>query len=252
MSLGDNNNRFNNNEKRNYPTVYSGYKMSNSEAQDPSQLTFAFSFNGLLKLIIAPKKGVSDEGYISYDHENEAFAFISFTKAKILVEEIKRLKSGEIVSTAVPTKHGLVSIVYNGSTYVLSIQDIDPDTGLIISSYSYEMKTNTAAINNYNTSNGEYSTYEYAHIELDILSDILEQYYLSSSNAIAYSVINANRFNEERTKNSLEAIKKQLNIPTSAQYSNKPSGGQYFSKPQTPSNQANYDDLESRISDLDS
>lgn len=255
MSLGqENNNRnnFNNNEKRNYPTVYSNYKISNPEAQEPSQLSFAFSFNGLLKFIIAPKKETNNsQDFSTYDHENEAFAFISFSKAKILVEEIKRLKKGEINNTAVPTKHGLISIVFDDTTYILSIQDIDPDTGLIISSYSYEMKTNTSAINNYNKETGEFTTYEYNNIELDFIQDLLEQYYLSSSNAIAYSVINANRYNDERNKNSLEAIKKQLNIPTAGQYSNKNSGGQYFSKPQTPSQQQNYDDLESRINDLD-
>ena len=74
---------------------------------------------------------------------------------------------------------------------------------------------------------------------------------LSAHNAVAYSVINANRFNEERNKNSLEAIKKQLNIPTSGQYSNKPAGGQYFSKPHTPSNQTNIDDLESKVEELE-
>lgn len=248
MSLGD---KYNNNEKKNYPTVYSNYKMSNAESQDPSQLSFAFSFNGLLKIIIAPKKG-EQNGFVSYDHENEAFAFISFTKAKILVEEIERILNGSINSTAVPTKHGLVCITNNNGKYVLTIADIDPDTGLIMSSYNYEFKDNHSAINNYDASTGQYDTYNYSNIELYILKDLLEQYYLSTSNAIAYSVINANRFTEERTKNSLEAIKKQLNIPSTPQYSNKPSGGQYFSKPQTPSQQANYDDLESRINELDS
>ena len=248
MSLGNNN--YNNNEKRNYPTVYSNYKMSNAESQDPSQLSFAFSFNGLLKIIIAPKKG-EDNGFISYDHENEAFAYISYTKAKILVEEIKRLMNGEIISTAVPTKHGLVCIGLVNGKYVLSIADIDPDTGLIMSSYSYTFKDNHTAINNYDANSGQYDTYGYADIELYMIKDLLEQYYLSTSNAVAYSVINANRFTDERTKNSLDAIKKQLNIPSSPQYSNKPSGGQYFSKPQTPSQQTNFHDLERRIGDLD-
>ena len=72
--LGEN--KYNNNGKKDYPTVYSNYKMSNAEAEEPTQLSFSFTLNGLLKVIIAPKKGVTDEGYTSYDHENEAFAFI--------------------------------------------------------------------------------------------------------------------------------------------------------------------------------
>lgn len=248
MSLGE---KFNNNEKKSYPTVYSNYKMSNSEANEPTQLSFAFTFNGLLKIIIAPKKGMTEDGYVSYDHENEAFAHISYTKAKILVKEIDRLLNNEAESIAVDTKHGLLMINNNNGIYSLIIADIDPNTGLIMTSYSYEFKSSSKAINNYNINNGDFSTYEYPYLELEMIKDLLEQYYLSTSNAVAYSVINANRFNEERNKNSLEAIKKQLNIPTSGQYSNKPAGGQYFSKPHTPSNQTNIDDLESKLSSLD-
>ena len=251
MSMGNSN--YNNNERRNnYPTVYSNFKMSNPEADQPTQLSFAFSFNGLLKFIIAPKKGVTQDGYVSYDHEAEVFAYISYTKAKLLSFEIDRLINGEVNSVGVDTKHGILNIAKEGEDdYILTIADIDPDTGLISGSMSYVLKKNTRSINNYNYSNGQFDIKEYPDIELIMIKDLLDEYYKSTTNAVAYSVINANRFNEERTKNSLEAIKKQLNIPTSGQYSSKPSGGQYFNKPQTPSQQTNFDDLETRLEDLE-
>ena len=249
--LGENNNKYNNNERKNYPTVYSNYKMSNPEAIEPTQLSFAFAFNGLLKVIIAPKKGTSDEGFTSYDHENEAFAFLSYTKAKIFSLEIReRLLTGLTQSVAVDTKHGLISISNKNGVYSLNISDIDPNTGLIMTEYSYEFKNVHKAIENYDAATGNFTTNEYPTVEVEMFADLLDEYYKATSNAVAYSVINANRFNDGSIKSSLEAIKKQLNIPTTGQYSQKPSGGQYFSKSQSTS-QVGYDDLENKIDDLE-
>ena len=248
--LGEN--KYNNNGKKDYPTVYSNYKMSNAEAEEPTQLSFSFTLNGLLKVIIAPKKGVTDEGYTSYDHENEAFAFISYTKAKILSREIReRLLKGIVPIVAVDTKHGLISVCNTNGVYSLNISDIDPNTGLIMTQYSYVFKDNNRAIENYNVSTGDFDTYTYPEIEVEAFADLLDEYYKSSSNALAYSVINANRFNDGSIKGSLEAIKKQLNIPTSGQYSQKPSGGQYFTnKPSQSTSQLDYSDLENKIEDM--
>ena len=62
------------------------------------------------------------------------------------------------------------------------------------------------------------------------------------TNAVAYSVINCNRFNDSRVKTSLDAIKENLGISTSYNSGNKGSkGGSFF-------NNSSYDDIKNNIS----
>ena len=249
MALGDSYNNNESKDKKYTPNIQSEYKMSNPEGIDPSSLSFNF-WNGLLNIKIAPKKANSNDEFASYDYDNAASVFISHSKARILAEEIKRFieANGSIDNVGVNTKHGLLSVSsgkeFGVSSPVLVVRDLDPNNGQIISQYIYQFKTGFHyGIENFKDS--KYSTVTYDNLELEQLITILEQFYLSMTNAMAYSVINCNRFNDTRVKNSLDAIKENLGISTS--YSSKNSGGSYFSR----NNNSSYEDIKDSISAME-
>lgn len=257
MALGDNYNNSNEQKEKKYnPTVISDYKMSNPEGIDPSALSFSY-WNGLLNIKIAPKKANSNEEFASYDYDNAASVFISHGKARVLVEEIKRFResNGSIDNVGISTKHGLLSVCdgksFGVSGPLLVVRDLDPNTGAVIAKYIYQFKTGFHyGIENFNETDSQYTTNNYDYLELDQFVTILEQYYLSMTNAFAYSVINANRFNETRVKNDLDAIKDNLGIPKSGNYSYKNnSGGNFFKSSSTPT--ASFSDIQDKISTLD-
>lgn len=257
-------NSYENNEKRNYPTVYSNMRMSNQEGLDPSRLSFSFTLNGLLKLTITPIKGTNENGFAQYDTDNEAVAFISYTKAKMLEKEIRNYLSTGTFSTgqsafAINTKHGLVQI-YDGKVEgvdgpLLAIIETNPNTGKVDAKYIYQFKRDYHyIITNYDESNGNFDTNNYPDIEIEIFADLLEQYYLSCSNAIAYSVINSNRYNQERLNNDLDALKAKAGISTGG--NSYRGGGNYFNRnngnvPPVNQTQNSYQDLESKINSME-
>lgn len=257
-------NNYENNDKRNYPTVYSNMRMSNQEGLDPSRLSFSFTLNGLLKLTITPIKGINDNGFAQYDTDNEAVAFVSYIKAKMLASEIRTyLANGKFSSGAsafaINTKHGLLQI-YDGKIEgvdgpLLAIIETNADTGKVDAKYIYQFKTDYHyTITNYDEATGKFDTNNYPDIEVEVFADLLEQYYLSCSNAIAYSVINSNRYNQERLNNDLEALKSKAGISTGG--NNYRGGGNYFNRnngnvPPVNQSQASYQDLESKISSME-
>ena len=102
------------------------------------------------------------------------------------------------------------------------------------------------SIENFNDTDSKYNTVAYDNLELEQFKTVLEQFYISMTNAMAYSVINCNRFNDTRIKNSLDAIKENLGISTSySGNSNKSSGGSFFSK------NSSYDDIKDNISAME-
>ena len=248
--LGDNNNS---NETKKYtPSIQSEYKMSNPEGIDPSSLSFSF-WNGLLSIKIAPKKANSTDEFASYDYDNAANVFISDSKARIFASEIDRFieANGSIDNVGVNTKHGLISIC-DGKKFgvagpLLVVRDLDANNGNIISQYIYQFKTGFHyGIENFNDTDSKYNTVAYDNLELEQFKTVLEQFYISMTNAMAYSVINCNRFNDTRIKNSLDAIKENLGISTSySGNSNKSSGGSFFSK------NSSYDDIKDNISAME-
>lgn len=257
MALGDSYNNNEQKEKKYNPTVTSEYRMSNPEGIDPSALSFSF-WNGLLNIKIAPKKANSNDEFASYDYDNAASVFISHGKARVLVEEIKRFResNGSIDNVGISTKHGLLSVCdgksFGVSGPLLVVRDLDPSNGSIVAKYIYQFKTGFHyGIENFNESDSQYVTNNYDYLELDQFVTILEQYYLSMTNAFAYSVINANRFNDARVKNDLDAIRENLGIPKSGNYSNKNTGGNFFKSNNTTSNNTSFSDIQNKISSLD-
>lgn len=217
MALG--NSYEDNNEKKFYePTVYSDYRMSNTEGVDPSALSFSF-YRGMLKIAISPKKNTEK---IAFDHENNICVYLTHTKARMLAEEIKTLiaNPNTMNNVGVTTGDGLISfsdgkeLGING--YCLIIRKIDEQTGVATSSYAYEFKSDYHySIRNFNdkSKNGTiFDKYFYNDLEVYQFITILEEYYKSATGAIAYSVIDQSKYNNSRMDTKIGLIAEKLGV----------------------------------------
>lgn len=232
MALGDNN--YDNNNKKYYePTVYSPYKMSNTEGVDPSALSFSF-FRNLLKVSISPmKQNTGDK--IAFDHENAISVYLTHTKARMLASEIKNVmeNSESTNNGGVPTgSDGLISFS-NGkelgiNSPCLIIRKIDAN-GNVLSSYVYQFKcAYHYSIRNFNESNSKHDRYFYDNIEVDQFLTLLDEYYRAMTGAIAYSIIDQQKYDTSRMNTKIESIAEKLGVSFKSNNTNYSNGGNSF------------------------
>ena len=218
MSLGDTTN--NNNNERFQPTVYCPIKLKNTECEkDPSELSFSY-WKNLLKISISPMiTGDTNTPYASFDHKNQGTVHLTHDKARILYAEIMEfLKDPDAYNNmGVPSgATGLISIS-NGKEFgvnspILVIRKINQETGCVESSYMYQFKTNYASVRNFDESTQKFDRCIYEQIEIYVLMDILKSYYESMSYSTAYTVINANQYNDSRYNTKLDLLMDKLGI----------------------------------------
>lgn len=226
MAIGNN---YDNNKEKQYnsPTLYSNYKLSNTEGVDPSAINYTF-WNGLLKISIAPMKS-NTNGEVQFDHENNIEIYLTHIKAKLFAEEIALFKQNPVAynNVGVNTAKGLISIS-NGkefgiTTPVLVIRKIDTQ-GKIESSFAYQFKADYHfSVRNYDQDTGAFDKIYNNNIELDMLEAILLDYYRSMNGAMAYSVMEYGRFKDNKMTNTLNSMAEKLGVETGFK-SNKFSG----------------------------
>lgn len=213
MALGNN---YDNNKKEQYmPVYYSPYNMGNAEGIDPSALSYSF-YNRMLKLSISPVKMNSGDK-VSYDHENAAVVWLTHTKARLLRDEIEKVLKGEISNGGVPTgTEGLVRFIDGKelgiNNYCLVINKVN-ENGEVTSSYAYEFKTkHHYAIENYDPKDSSHKKTYNNNLEIQQLLDLLESYYIAMTGAVAYSVMDANRFNTNTVNTKIDLIMSKLGV----------------------------------------
>lgn len=222
MALGD---TYNNNKKdyegKNSPTVYSKFSWSNTESKiDPSRLSPTF-WNGMLKLAIAPLKPNSNPDIIEFDHENAGAVYLTHIKAKMLADEITLFLSNmeAYKNQGVTSGSGLVSIS-NGKelagalTPCLIIRSID-ESGKSVASFLYEFKSDYHySIRNYNEKDASFDKFYNVNLEIEMLRDLLLEYHISMSGALAYSVLEFGKYEAGRTTAKLDGIAEKLGVST--------------------------------------
>lgn len=219
MALGD---TYNNNEKKNYsPSVTSGYRFGNAESTiDKTCLVFAY-WNKLLKISIAPRKD-TDDGSISYDYDNAGSVYLSHTKALILHNEITRFleeynkgKAPKNVGVASGSE-GLIYICngeeFNAEGPCLVIRKID-ENGHSTSTYVYEFRRNAhSSIIDYTEKTAKFESRYYDQLEIEQFCILLKSYYEAMTMAVAYSVQEANKYDNTRLNNKLKNIADKLGV----------------------------------------
>lgn len=220
MALGDSYNKKNNGKERYQPTVYCPIQLKNPDAScDPSELSFSY-WKNLLKVGISPKKQEENVAYATYDHDNQGCIYLNHDKARILYSEITEFLADPSAfnSRGVSTgSNGLITISngkeFGVETPVLVIRKVDGESGTVTSSYMYQFKTDTyKAIRNFDETNMKYDTGSYEYIEIYTFLDILKSFYESMSYAVAYSVLNANQYNDSRMNTKLDLLMDKAGI----------------------------------------
>jgi hypothetical protein len=162
------------------------------------------------------------------------------------------LYSGHGVYTA---KGGLITIS-NGKEFgkdaaCLIIRKLNTDTGAVESSYAYEFKTKfNASIIEYDEKTYKYEQEfeRYKNIEILEVQHQLEEYAKAMTNAIAFTVVDAMNYNNNRLFADLDKIAKGVNVELNPDRS----VGNQFGKPNSLfSRRTNKTEDEVSISDLD-
>lgn len=213
-------NSYSNNKEYNKPfepSVYSPYRFNNAESSvDKTCLTFDI-WKRMLKITISPRKEGTEE--IQFDTDKGLSVYINHAKAYILANELRNfLRDPETYNgSGIPSGQGVISIS-NGSEFgvnfpLLVIRKLD-ETGNVVSSFAYEFKRDYYfSIRNYNggsSFNKESDSYQTLEIEEMIL--LLEEYYKAMTYMIAYSVVDVNKYNQDRLTSRLNAIAEKLGV----------------------------------------
>ena len=236
MSLGDS---YNNNKQNNYsPTVYSPYKMSNSESKVDAS-TFAPTFwNSMLKLAIAPLKPSNDDT-IAYDYDKEIAIYLNHTKARLFAYELRKFKENPDTynNQGVNSNNGVINIC-NGKEFgvtspVIVIRKLDNESGQTVASAAYEIKTQYHyAIRNFVENDFKFDRAYYDDLEVDQLISLLETYYEAMTSSVAYSVIDNNKYEMNRLTGRINAVAEKLGVEfgKKGNYNNKSSNSIFNKK----------------------
>ena len=219
MSLGDTYNNPNPIRKtENTLTIYSGYRFNNPTSDiDKTSLSFRF-WNGNLVISIAPKKE-SNNDEVVWDNDAAVAIYLSHTKARILKAEIENFLKDPVTydGCGANTNQGIITIG-NGSEYgrsapVVTIRKID-EAGNVVSEYAYEFKRDFYnSIRDYHGDKEYTISYEdYNNIEIEQFVTVLDQYILSSTNAVAFSVMNQRQFSANRVERKIDEIATALGV----------------------------------------
>lgn len=257
MALGDVNNYNSNKEKKYTPTVYSNYTMSNVDSTVDVTKLEPYYWNGLLALAIVPLKKDGDK--YRGDRDNSVTVFLTHTKARMLSEEINAFMQNPNAfnNQGVPTGAGLITISngkeFGVSTPCLSIRKINAETGQVECSAAYQFKTDAHyAIRNFDEKSTDFDKFVYGNIEIDALQTLLISYYEAMTGAVAYSVIDHNKFNQTRTYNSLNSITEKLGISTGNSGQKKYNNTSIFNNKEPRNSSSNFsqssiDDIEEQM-----
>lgn len=250
MALGD---TYNNNEKKNYsPSVISDYRFSNIESEiDKTSLSFTF-WNRLLKVSIAPKKDTEGDT-VSFDYDNAGSVYLSHKKAytfyKEIVKFIEEYKAGTLTNSNVGVNSGKEGLIYicdgkefNGQGPCLVIRKIN-ENGQCTSTFVYEFRRGVhSSVVNYVEKDSSFESNYHDLLELELVAELLLQYYQSMTMAIAYSIQEVGKYDTSRLNTKLKVIAEKLGVEFKSQNNNNNNrnvNNSYFSSTKTTSSQSN-------------
>lgn len=224
-------NTYNNNDKQPINVTYSSIGFSNPNGKAAqSKLNISY-FNRLLKIGIANKKPSNNNGYDTYDNENQAAVFISSTKARILSSMINTLMSeNDTHNVSVEIKNGLI-LVSDGSEFGIDSPCIvikAADESGNISTAIYETKTDYhKGIANY-TDGGDYTEVPFSDLEILQFQNVLDEYVKASTYAIAASVMEAGMYKRNAATEVLYNIGRKVGVVSDGNGNN--GGGSFLNR----------------------
>jgi len=219
MSNYQNNNTGNNNEVYT-PTTRSSYRFFNSNSNiDNTTMSFSY-WNSLLKITI--NKIIVKEGSANkVDTDNHVDMYLSPSKAKMFLHCIQEYRKNPdaYYNIGVDTNRGAIfigsgkNICGTGGDCII-INLINSNTGEVESSAVYEFNTKDVyMITDYKGGNNFTKNMSYSNsLELDMFENLLVQFINAYTNAVASSILEANKFNEAREYNFMKDVREKLGI----------------------------------------
>jgi hypothetical protein len=211
---------YNNNDKQPVNVTYSAVGFSNPTGTvAQSKLNISY-FNKLLKIGIANKNPSNNNGYDTYDNDNQASVYVSCTKARIIRDMIKIFIDGDhkedMKNVAVELKNGLLMLSdgseFGVDCYCIVIKAVD-DTGNVLTSI-YQIKNDyyEGIYNYYDDKADDYCKYTLSNLELDSFICVLDEYIKASTYAVAATVMEASMYKRNAATEVLYNIGRKVGV----------------------------------------
>lgn len=263
-----NNGNGNNNEVFT-PSTRSAFKFFNSSSSvDNTALSFTF-WNCLLKISMNPI--IVQEGSANkVDTNNHVDIYLSPSKAQMLLHCIKTFRANPDAYTniGVNTNKGIIFIangskMFNVKGTFLVINIINNETGEKEAEAAYEFNSKDIyGITDFNNANDFTKYYDYSNdIELDMIESLLKNFIDAYTNAVASSILEANKYNDARQFSFIKDAREKLGIPrnenkgnkynnNSSWFNNNNGNSSTVSSESPKNNTVDYDDVMSDIASL--
>lgn len=212
------------------PSTRSSFKFFNSNSKvDNTALSFTY-WNSLLKITMNPII-VQDGSANKVDTNNHIDIYLSPSKAQMLLHCIKQFRANPDMykNIGVPTNKGIIYIangekMYNVKGTFIVINLINAD-GVKEGEAAYEINNDVYGITDYAGGTDFNKYYNYSDsLELDMIETLLSSFIEAYTNAVASSVVECNKYNDNRVFSFIKDAREKLGITKDS------SGKKYNSK----------------------
>lgn len=217
--MSTNNQNVNNNDVFT-PSTRSAYRFFNSASSvDNTSLSFTY-WNSLLKITMNPI--IVQEGSANkVDVNNHIDIYLSPSKAQMFLHCIRlfRKNPNAYQNIGVNTNKGIIFIANGEKMYgkkgtFIVINLINNENGAKEGEAAYEINSDVYAISNYAGGNNFDKYFDYSQdIELDMIETLLSSFIEAYTNAVASSILEANKFNDNRLFSFIKDAREKLGIP---------------------------------------
>lgn len=218
--MANNNNQSSNSNEVFTPSTRSAYRFFNSNsALDNTSLSFTY-WNSLLKITMNPII-VAEGSANKVDTENHIDIYLSPSKAQMFLHCIQKFRENPDMynNIGVPTNKGIVYIANGEKMYgkkgTFIVINLVDENGSKQGEAAYEINSELYAITNY-VSGNEFNKYlDYSSsLELDMIETLLKSFVEAYTNAVASSIIEGNKYNDNRMFNFIKDARDKLGIST--------------------------------------
>ena len=246
------------------PSTRSTYRFFNANSTiDKTVMSFTY-WNSLLKITMNPIQ-VQEGSANKVDTNNHIDIYLSPSKAQMLLHCIKvyRENPDAYKNIGVNTNKGIIFIANGEKMYgkkgtFIVINLINNENGAKEGEAAYEINTDVYSITDYTGGTDFTKNFDYSEsIELDMIETILRSFIEAYTNAVASSVLEADKYNNNRMFSFIKDAREKLGIKTESSGSkyNKSSwfnsnGNTTVSDSSPKITQADYDEVMSDISSI--
>ena len=222
MSSNYQNNNTGNNNEVFTPTTRSSYKFYNSSSAVQNTVMSISYWNSLLKITMN-EITVMEGSANKVDNDNHIDIYLSPSKAKLMLQSVQMFKANPdaYMNIGVNTNRGAIFIANgkkmfgksNAGTCIV-INLINNDTGQIESEAVYEFNCKDIYVITDFQGGSDFGKDSSSanSLELDMFENVLVQFIDAYTNAIASSVIECNKYNDNRQFSFIKDVREKLGI----------------------------------------